>query len=89
MIVAYVIGGVLVWAAIAFGLAAFCRGVENRGDAQNIAWITALWPITVPLITVFATIFFTIAGGVWVGDRCVKGIAKASSRYIDFIHGER
>ncbi len=82
MIVAYVIGSVLVWAAIAFGLAALFRGTADRSDAHGVAWITAFWPVTIPVIAVFILIMGVMCGGVWVliqiGEGIVKSVAGTS-----------
>lgn len=89
MIVAYVIGSVLVWAAIAFGLAALFRGTADRSDAHGVAWITAFWPVTIPVIAVFMLIMGVMCGGVWVLIQIGEGIVKLGGRYIDFIHGKK
>ena len=87
MIVAYVLGGILVWAAIAFGLAALFRGTDDRGDAHGVAWVTAFWPVTVPVIAACAVVLFVIAGAVWLLEQGGKGVAKVGAKYIDFIQG--
>jgi hypothetical protein len=89
MIVAYVIGGVLVWAAIAFGLAALFRGTEDRNDAQMIAWVTIFWPVTVPIITAIALAFGIIAGIILGAEQVGKGLLKVGGKYIDFIDGKK
>jgi len=89
MIAAYVVGGILVWAVIAFGLAALFRGTATRNDAQGVAWITGFWPVTVPFIAAFALILGVVCGLVWLLENGSEGIGKVGARYIDFIHGEK
>lgn len=89
MIVAYVVGAILVWAVIAFGLAALFRPADgDRADARLVAWLTAFWPVTGPVTVVCAIILGVICGGVWLLDQSGKGIAKVGARYIDFLVGK-
>jgi hypothetical protein len=89
LIVAYVLGGILVWAAIAFGLAALFRGTDDRDNAYVVAWVTAFWPVTVPVLAVFALMLGAGAGVVWLLIQGYDGISKVGTKYIDFIHGEK
>jgi hypothetical protein len=89
MIIAYFVGGVLVWVAIAFGLATLFRGTDDRDNAHIVAWVTGFWPVTGPVIIAVAVVLGVCCGLVWVLDQGGKGIAKLGGRYIDFIHGEK
>jgi hypothetical protein len=89
MLVVYIVGGILVWAAIAFGLAALSRGTDTRNDAHLVAWVTAFWPVTVPVIAAGALILGVICGGVWLLEIIGEMFVAMGARYIDFLHGEK
>jgi hypothetical protein len=89
MLIVYILGSILVWAAIAFGLAALNRGTASREDAHLVAWITAFWPVTLPVIAVSGIVLCAICGGVWLLEIIGKMCTAIGARYIDFLHGEK
>jgi hypothetical protein len=87
MLVVYIVGGILVWAAIAFGVAALNRGTATRNDAHLVAWVTAFWPITIPAVAAFAIIAGVICGAVWLLELIGEMFTTMGARYIDFLQG--
>jgi hypothetical protein len=85
MIVVYIVGGILIWVIVAFGVAVLNRGTASREDAHLVAWITAFWPVTLPAIAVCAIILCVICGGAWMVEESAKGVVKVGAKYIDFI----
>ena len=89
MLAVIIVGAFLFWVVIAFALAALNRGTDSREDAHLVAWVTAFWPVTLPVIAAFVLLMGILCGGVWclvtVGDMFVS----IGGRYIDFLHGQR
>jgi hypothetical protein len=87
MTLVYTISAILGWALIAFALVALCRETDTRADAHVVAWVTAFWPVTIPIALALGIVFGTICGMVWVGDQGGRGIGKLGTHYINFIAG--
>lgn len=82
MITVLVIAAILGWAGIAFGIAAVIAKTTTDGlgrdDAHIVAWLTAFWPITLPLAAAIVIIILP----------CI-GIAKLGEHYINFLTGKK